>query len=261
MSSNLILSFKNRGVNLNGKMLILHVNNRSSILLHSIKIKIMISRSNSNNLRLMINKDWISSWFCEQNAYSALLQNDIIIYKYFFWHQYFQNILLKMRIVRFSKKTILFFLISDECEKNDFQKAKKNMLQKTKKTLLKKQIFNLRNINISLFRTKKVFFIFFKEKYYKNNSFYIARKIATLIENKVKFRSKIIKNLIKNRFIKNLLIVCKGRLNGVEMAKKDFLLKGSIPFQKFSFNLNFSLIIANTIKGLISVRVWTCLVT
>lgn len=195
----------------------------------------MSKRSNSNNLRLMINKDWISNWFSEQSQFSIFLQNDLIVYKYFFWHLFFKEFLLKMRIIRFSKKIILFFLMSYD----------QNFISK-----------NL-NINGSLFRAKNVFLVFYKDKFYKNSSFYIAKKIGNLLENKINFRSIIVKKLLSDAFlVKNFLIICKGRLNGVEMAKKDFLIKGSIPFQKFSTELNFSLVIANTLKGLISIRVW-----
>lgn len=196
----------------------------------------MTNRTNSNNLRLMINKDWVSNWFTEQSQFSIFLQNDLTIYKYFFWHLFFKDFLLKMRIIRFSKKVILFFLMSYD---QNF-------------------IFKNLNLNSSLFRAKNVFLVFYKDKFYKNNSFYIAKKIANLIENKINFRSIIIKKLLNEDavLVKNYLIICKGRLNGVEMAKKDFLIKGSIPFQKFSTKLNFSLVIANTLKGLISIRVW-----
>lgn len=198
----------------------------------------MAKRSNSNNLRLILNKDWLSNWFSEQSQYSTFLQNDFIIYKYFFWHLYFKDSLLKMRIIRFSKKIILFFLMSYD----------QNIVSKN---------LNL-NINGSLFKAKNIFLVFYKDKFYRNNSFYIAKKIGALIENKVSFRSTIIKKLLNDaNLAKSLLVVCKGRINGVEMAKKDFLVRGSIPFQKLSTKLNFSLIVANTLKGCVTIRVWS----
>jgi len=201
---------------------------------------IMTKRSNSNNLRLMINKDWISNWFSEQNIYSIFLQNDLIVYKYFFWHTYFKDSLLKMRIIRFSKKIILFFLIAND---RDLVSKKLNL-----------------SLNTFLFRSKNVFLIFYKDRLYKNSSFYIAKKISVLIENKVNFRSGIVKKLLNDaNLAKSLLVVCKGRINGVEMARKDLLVRGSIPFQRFNIKLHFSLIIANTLKGSVAIKVWSCL--
>lgn len=198
----------------------------------------MTKRSNSNNLRLMINKDWISSWFSDQTQYPVFLQNDFVIYKYFFWHYYFKDLLLKMRIIRFSKKMILFFLLS--CEKNN---ATKNLKL---------------NLNTSLFKAKNIFLVFYRDKLYRNNSFYTAKKIGSLVENKVSFRSAIVKRLLNDaNLAQGLLVVCKGRINGVEMAKKDFLVRGSIPFQKFIAKLNFSLVVANTIKGSVTIKVWS----
>jgi small subunit ribosomal protein S3 len=198
----------------------------------------MSRRSNTNNLRLMINKDWLSSWFCEQTQYSIFLQNDFIIYKYFYWHSYFKDSLLKMKIIRFSKKIIVFFLTSNDKD----QKAKN---------------FNLK-LNAFLFRAKSMFLVFYRDKFYRNDSFYIAKKIGKLIENKVRFRSYIVKKLLNDATLtENLLIVCKGRINNVEMARKDFLIKGSIPFQKFCSKIHFSLIIANTLKGSVAIKVWS----
>nr|NP_066458.1 ribosomal protein S3 [Rhodomonas salina]AAG17729.1 ribosomal protein S3 [Rhodomonas salina] len=198
----------------------------------------MTKRSNTNNLRLMLNKDWVSNWFSEKSQYPIFLQNDLIIYKYFFWHYYFKESLLKMRIIRFSRKIILFFLISYD-----------------RKIMLKD--FKL-NLNTFLFKAKNIFLVLYKNKFFKSNSFYIAKKIATLIENKVRFRSTVVKKLLNDaKLVKSLLVVCKGRINGVEMAKKDFLVKGSIPFQKFHVKLNFSQVIANTLKGSVIVKVWS----
>jgi ribosomal protein S3 len=76
----------------------------------------------------------------------------------------------------------------------------------------------------------------------------------------VNFRSGIVKKLLNDaNLAKSLLVVCKGRINGVEMARKDLLVRGSIPFQRFNIKLHFSLIIANTLKGSVAIKVWSCL--
>lgn len=197
----------------------------------------MGSRSNSNNLRLGMQKDWVSNWFSEKNQFYLFLQNDFIIYKFFYYHLHFKDKLLKIRVVRFSKKIVLFFLLVNQ----------KNFLFKTLR------------LNPFLFKNKDLFLVFSKEKNYKNSAFFIANKIGLLIENRVNFRSSLIKKIINDTFLaKSILIVLKGRINNVEMAKKDFLNRGSIPFQKFKTKIDFSLIVINTLKGSLSLKVWLC---
>lgn len=212
---------------------------------------------NSNSSRILIKKDWVSNWFSEQNQYSCFLQNDFVFYKYFFWYLEFRDKLLKMRIIRFSKRAIFFFLVFIEL-KNLKGFFGREILRKKEKSILKKLRLSFKEINKSIFRTKSIFFVFFRIKFFRASSFYIAKKIALFLEKKVRFRSKIIsKFLSKSDFIENLLIICKGRINGVEMAKKDVLVRGSIPFQRFSANINFSSIIANTKRGSVIVKVWS----
>jgi ribosomal protein S3 len=197
----------------------------------------MGNRSNSNFLRIGTKKDWLSNWFVEKNQFYLFLQNDFIIYKFFYYNLYFKEKLLNLRIIRFSKKIVLFFSLVN----------KKNFYFKKLK------------LNPLIFKNKSLFLIFIKDKNYKNNSFFIASKIGILIENKVNFRSSIIRKLIKDFFlVKNVLIVLKGRINNIEMAKKDFITKGSIPFQKLKFKIDFSLVVLNTLKGSISLKIWSC---
>ena len=51
-------------------------------------------------------------------------------------------------------------------------------------------------------------------------------------------------------------VSCKGRLNGVDMADSDCMSLGSIPFQTFKANIDYGFSVANTAKGLLSVKVW-----
>ena len=93
-----------------------------------------------------------------------------------------------------------------------------------------------------------------------NNGFNIALKIARLIERRIKFRSKFIKILLKKikRNSKGVYVQCKGRINNVDMAKVDKLYLGSLPLQSLNLSISYGLVIANTFKGLQSIKVWIC---
>ena len=40
------------------------------------------------------------------------------------------------------------------------------------------------------------------------------------------------------------------------MARNDSMYLGSVPFQSFNLSIDYSLAIANTVKGLQSIKVW-----
>ena len=200
----------------------------------------MAKRCNPNLIRLKIKTDWISNWFSEQDQFFKHLQNDFLLYRFFLYNRFFEDKLVKMRIIRFSKNIILTFLI------------KANNEERRSAFDLKKFVFNP-----FVFKSRRVFLVFYKNWLGFSNSFFIASNIAILLEKKIRFRSSTMNKIIFQNGTKNLLIDCKGRLNGVEMAKKDFIIKGSIPFQKFDIKIDFSTAIANTQKGCISVLVWS----
>jgi hypothetical protein len=92
------------------------------------------------------------------------------------------------------------------------------------------------------------------------NGFNIALKLARLIERRIKFRSKLIKRLLK-KIKKNstgVYVQCKGRINNVDMARVDKLYLGSLPLQSLNLSISYGLTIANTFKGLQSIKVWIC---
>jgi hypothetical protein len=93
-----------------------------------------------------------------------------------------------------------------------------------------------------------------------NNGFNIALKIAKLIERRIKFRSRLVKTLLKKikKNSRGIYVQCKGRINNVDMAKVDKLYLGSLPLQSLNLSISYGLVIANTFKGLQSIKVWIC---
>ena len=52
-----------------------------------------------------------------------------------------------------------------------------------------------------------------------------------------------------------IFVLCSGRFNGVDRARHDFISKGSVPFQSLQKNIHYGFAVANTTKGLLSVKV------
>jgi len=55
---------------------------------------------------------------------------------------------------------------------------------------------------------------------------------------------------------KGVKIILAGRLNGVEIARSEKLINGKIPLQTLRSNIDYSRGVANTIYGVIGIKVW-----
>ena len=51
-------------------------------------------------------------------------------------------------------------------------------------------------------------------------------------------------------------IICKGRLGGAEMARRETQLLGSIPLQTLQAKVDYGYALSRTTYGAIGVRVW-----
>lgn len=214
----------------------------------------MGQKTNTNSLHLIRNKNSNSFYYVDYTFYSFVVKEDFYIYMYlrtqsslkynvFRRKHIYQVEIMKSCIYRAQKTKILYLEL---------------IYLKTKD--LKKQY--IRYFVQELYkRVKKLFFIknnifFLSYKIGKHTAKFNALRIATLLEKRVKFRSKSIKKLIKKVNSFGIRVSCKGRLNFVDRARKDQLSTGSVPLQKLNANIDHSFVIANTKKGLQSVKVW-----
>ncbi len=58
--------------------------------------------------------------------------------------------------------------------------------------------------------------------------------------------------------IKGIKIQVSGRLNGAEIARSEWLRNGQVPLQTLRANVDYSFRTANTIYGLLGIKIWTC---
>nr|YP_010933235.1 ribosomal protein S3 [Nitella hyalina]APP89424.1 ribosomal protein S3 [Nitella hyalina]WKT08448.1 ribosomal protein S3 [Nitella hyalina] len=86
----------------------------------------------------------------------------------------------------------------------------------------------------------------------------LAEYIALQLENRVAFRRVIKKaiQLAKVSNIKGIKIQIAGRLNGAEIARTEWVQKGRLPLQTLKAKINYSHYAANTIYGVLGIKVW-----
>jgi small subunit ribosomal protein S3 len=87
----------------------------------------------------------------------------------------------------------------------------------------------------------------------------VASDIAGQIERRLPYRRAIkqsLEKIMQNKEVLGAKIMVKGRLNGAEIARKEWLKKGSIPLQTLRSDVDFSHATAYTTYGTIGVKVW-----
>jgi ribosomal protein S3 len=87
----------------------------------------------------------------------------------------------------------------------------------------------------------------------------VADSIVDALEKRKAFRGVIKKakeDLMRRPRIKGVKIQVSGRLNGAEIARSEWVRAGRVPLQTLRANIDYSYRTANTIYGIIGVKVW-----
>jgi ribosomal protein S3 len=87
----------------------------------------------------------------------------------------------------------------------------------------------------------------------------VADTVVDALEKRQAFR-KVIKQAmseaIKNPRVKGVKIQVAGRLNGAEIARTEWVRSGRVPLQTLNANIDYAYKTANTIYGIIGIKVW-----
>nr|YP_009258493.1 ribosomal protein S3 [Netrium digitus]ANI25538.1 ribosomal protein S3 [Netrium digitus] len=87
----------------------------------------------------------------------------------------------------------------------------------------------------------------------------LAEYIALQLENRVAFR-KIMKKAIdlalKIKSVKGIKVQIAGRLNGAEIARTEWAREGRVPLQTLRARIDYCEYRANTIYGVLGIKVW-----
>lgn len=86
----------------------------------------------------------------------------------------------------------------------------------------------------------------------------VLQNIAYQLNKRVPFRRAMKRGVesVMGAGAKGVKIVCAGRLNGVEIARTETVVEGSIPTHTIRANIDYSRGAADTIYGKIGIKVW-----
>ena len=195
--------------------------------------------------RLGIIQEHRSSWYSKLNQYSSLLEEDDKIRTYL-------NKLTKQ--VSISNVFINRNGLKDQIELNietgrpgtlvgDKGSGIQTLLEKIKKILP-----DNRQVIINIIEVEKV----------NLNASLIGDLVVKQLEDRVAFRRAIREAMqcAQEDQVSGIKIQVSGRLNGAEIARSEWIREGRVPLQTLRANIDYITKEANTIYGVLGIKVW-----
>jgi small subunit ribosomal protein S3 len=198
---------------------------------------------NPIGLRLALNKDWRSRWYADKREFATLLKEDIDIRKLVFGRLtdaavsdiYIERYANRIRITIKSARPGLVIGRKGE----DIDKLREILAKMTKK-----------EIYIEIAEIKKP----------DADATLVAASVAMQLERRVSHR-RAMKRALQMAMDNGALgikILVSGRLNGAEIARSESYKEGKIPLHTLRANIDYGTAEANTIAGIIGIKVWIC---
>ncbi|MBI2623000.1 MAG: 30S ribosomal protein S3 [Candidatus Liptonbacteria bacterium] len=88
---------------------------------------------------------------------------------------------------------------------------------------------------------------------------YVAQQIAWDLEKRLPFRrtmKKYIEQVMQNRDVKGAKVFLSGRLDGNEIARRERLVRGSLPLHTLRADIDYGTATAFTSYGTVGIKVW-----
>jgi small subunit ribosomal protein S3 len=192
--------------------------------------------------RLGVNKTWNSKWFSTKSV-ADLIQEDLIIKKYI--NARLDNAgLAKVEIIRAPKKVTVDIHTSRPGIVIGRRGAEVDKLRE------ELQMLTAQEISLNIIEVKKP----------ELSARLVADSISKQLEGRVSFRRAMKRALAATMKMgaDGIKIVCKGRLNGAEIARSEKYMDGRVPLHTLRADIDYSTSTAHTTYGTIGVKVWIC---
>nr|AYC64114.1 ribosomal protein S3 [Johnson-sea-linkia profunda] len=218
-------------------------------------------------LRLGMTKSHLSTWFAQKKNYSNYLFEDHFLRKKLY-QQYGNAGFEKIEILRkienhltmiiYVEKPQILVGLTGENLKNFQQEIMKILQQyrKQKNSTNKSSSFSSTIFKKNTLPNIKVTLLIFGCSNTSASS--IADFLIEFLEKRYSYRSAI-NVLLKKKLKKKppgLKIQISGRLNGAEIARREWIRKGRLPLQTLRANIDYSSKQAQTIYGVLGIKVW-----
>ena len=197
---------------------------------------------NPISFRLQVSKNWTSRWFSTRD-YAKLLHEDIMIRRYIMKELGMRAGIANVEIERNANQLSI-----------GIHTAKPGVVIgrggagaiELKAKLAKLTTGKIKDINV------------FEVKNPDANAQVIADSIAQQLERRIAFKRAMRQAVEKAQRagVKGVKIMVGGRLNGAEIARSEFVIKGKIPLATIDADIKYATSRAKTTYGIIGVKVW-----
>ncbi len=216
----------------------------------------MGQKINPFSYRLGINKNWNSRWFIK-GGYRRFLEEDQLIRKVIEKKINLSGI-ISIEIERTGGNCKVYVKVARagmvigrggkgiEDLTKEIEKAVKKLRTKNFGDKKEGQSFSL-SVNIEELKRGDV------------SAQYVAQQVAWDLEKRLPYKKTIKKQLeriMQNRDIRGAKILLSGRLDGNEIARREWLRKGALPLQKLRANIDYGQATAHCSYGAVGIKVW-----
>lgn len=194
------------------------------------------------SFRLQISKEWVSKWYSEKD-YAKYLHEDIKLRDHVMNNMGRKAGISKVEIERNANQVSMNIHTSRPGVLIGRGGAGAIELKKKLQKMIKSQ---LKDINIEEVRNPEA------------DPKLIAENIASMLERRMAYKRAIKQSVDKalKAGAKGVKIMVAGRLNGAEIARREFTSEGKIPLQTIRADIEYGTARANTTYGVIGIKVW-----
>nr|QCI05884.1 ribosomal protein S3 [Dasysiphonia japonica] len=196
-----------------------------------------------SGFRIGITKEHKSSWFAPMKSYSLFLKQDYEIRSY-----------IEKKLNKASISVINIDRKLDQIEISIHTARPGLILGK-----MGNGITEIRNeLNRNLYIKEKVRINIIEIKEPDKEATLLAEWIAQQLERRIAFRRVLRQSIqrAQKANINGIKIQVGGRLNGAEIARKEWIREGRVPLQTLRANIDYSYKQAQTIYGILGIKVW-----
>jgi len=198
---------------------------------------------NPIGFRLALNKDWRSRWFADKRSFGKLLREDIEIRE------------------RVSDQ------LKDAAVSDIYIERYANRIRITIKTARPGLVIGRKGEDIDKLREglaaltgKEIYVEIAEVKKPDLDAQLVAENVAMQLERRVSHR-RAMKRALQMAMDNGALgikVLVGGRLNGAEIARSECYKEGKIPLHTMRANIDYGTTEANTVAGIIGIKVWIC---
>lgn len=208
----------------------------------------MGQKINPNSFRIGVSKKWPVRWFVKSDAPQILEEDEII--RRTIDEKIKQAGIAEVEIERTSNKIV----VTIRAARPGFVIGRGGKgIEDLNKLVQKRLAAVSKNKNVPLSINVE------ELKRFDVSAAYTAQQIAWDIERRMPFRrlmKKYLDQVMQSHDVKGAKILMSGRLDGAEIARREWLRRGQLPLQTLRASIDFSRATAYTTYGTVGIKVW-----